>query len=99
MQNCGAALTVACNMAMRLHWSVYTRPTKTRLGERLDPLHSNGDETSSAQQGSRGSPPGSEGEGGRALGPTLRSKGLDEAVLAAVALHGAHWAVYHADMS
>ena len=46
------------------------------------------DKTRSAQQGANGSPPGSEGEGGCPLGP--RSEGLNEMVLSAVALHGAH---------
>lgn len=53
----------------------------------------------SGEHGSRGSTSGSEGEGGGALGPTPGPEGLGEVVLAAVALHGAHRAVYHAVMS
>ena len=57
-----------------------------------------GDGTRSGEHGTRGSPPWPERDGGAPLGPTPRPEGLGEVVLAAVALHGAHWAIYHAVM-
>lgn len=57
-----------------------------------------GDGTRSGEHGTRGSPPWPERDGGGPLGPTPRPEGLGEVVLAAVALHGAHWAIYHAVM-